>query len=110
MVLPQDQSPEDVEPPLVLQQGDPVVQVHSRFNQFLLPYQREGVRWLFEAVRGNRGAILGDDMGLGKTVQMLALLSAVLFKHGTAKADKRRKSDQSPGPVLVLDMTDMECG
>ncbi|ETV85653.1 hypothetical protein, variant 2 [Aphanomyces astaci] len=99
---PEDQSPEDVETPLVLQQGDRVVQVHGRFNQFLLPYQREGVRWLFEAVRGNRGAILGDDMGLGKTVQILALLSAVLFKHGTAKADKRHKSDESPGPVLVV--------
>ncbi|KAF0720057.1 Aste57867_589 [Aphanomyces stellatus] len=93
--------------PLVLADAsdDVHVQVHSRFNQFLLDYQRDGVRFLYDAVAGNRGAILGDDMGLGKTVQMLALLSAVLHKTGCAATDKPRRrgdTDASSTHKLVL--------
>ncbi|EQC27338.1 hypothetical protein SDRG_14862 [Saprolegnia diclina VS20] len=60
------------------------VQVPSRLNRFLQPYQREGVAWMFQAVVENRGAILGDEMGLGKTIQVIGLLSALLFKDGTS--------------------------
>jgi len=44
----------------------------------LLPYQREGVRWLMALHARAPGGILGDDMGLGKTCQTVAFLGALL--------------------------------
>ncbi|OQR94152.1 DNA repair and recombination protein RAD26 [Achlya hypogyna] len=90
------------------------IQVPGRLNRFLQPYQREGVAWMFQAIVDNRGAILGDEMGLGKTVQVIALLSALLFKTGTAedKAAFRRLAPQrdalvfdvngTPPPILIV--------
>lgn len=43
----------------------------------LRPYQKEGVRWMWERLLEGRGALLGDDMGLGKTLQTLALYRAL---------------------------------
>ncbi|KDO33556.1 hypothetical protein SPRG_01594 [Saprolegnia parasitica CBS 223.65] len=78
-----------IDEPLVLLDGpndmfSRRVQVPGRLNRFLQPYQRDGVSWMFQAVVENRGAILGDEMGLGKTIQVIGLLSALLFKEGTA--------------------------
>ena len=42
--------------------------------QLLRPYQREGVRFLWEGTARGLGLCLADDMGLGKTLQLLALL------------------------------------
>ena len=36
----------------------------------LFPYQKTGVRWLWELHRKGCGGIIGDEMGLGKTVQV----------------------------------------
>eukprot|EP01117_Protostelium_nocturnum_P010209 TRINITY_DN3656_c0_g1_i2.p1 TRINITY_DN3656_c0_g1~~TRINITY_DN3656_c0_g1_i2.p1 ORF type:complete len:768 (+),score=279.00 TRINITY_DN3656_c0_g1_i2:208-2511(+) len=43
---------------------------------YLLPYQREGVAWLWELHQKseNSGGILGDDMGLGKTLQIITFI------------------------------------
>ncbi len=37
----------------------PPIAVHAHINRLLQPYQRHGVRWMFDAVAANRGAILG---------------------------------------------------
>ena len=55
-------------------------QLTSRKGDVLMPFQRQGVAWLF--ARGGRG-ILGDEMGLGKTIQALAYLQLL---HGTNAA------------------------
>ena len=49
----------------------------------LLPYQRDGVRWLLDresvAAPYGRCAILGDDMGLGKTFQCISYIKSSPF-------------------------------
>jgi SNF2 family DNA or RNA helicase len=50
------------------------------FPQELYPYQRAGVKWLFES----DCALLADDMGLGKTVQAITAFHA-LVRRGKAK-------------------------
>ncbi|MGQ9588588.1 MAG: DEAD/DEAH box helicase [Thermoplasmata archaeon] len=40
----------------------------------LYPFQRAGVKWLFE----NESALLADDMGLGKTVQAITAFRALI--------------------------------
>ncbi|CAK4590536.1 unnamed protein product [Aphanomyces euteiches] len=88
-------------PLVLLDTPEQTVQVHSRLNDYLLSYQREGVQFLFQAVNKCRGAILGDDMGLGKTVQLLSLLSAVLHKDGTLR-DKQRRENAPSCPILIV--------
>lgn len=39
-------------------------------NQYLYPYQRDGIVFLWNHFRDNHGCILADDMGLGKTIQV----------------------------------------
>lgn len=51
--------------PLVLDgtsSGDRVVQVPASINSRLLAHQRDGVKFLYNLYRENRGGILGDDM------------------------------------------------
>ena len=63
-------------------------QVHPSLVRVMHPHQRDGVRWLWDAVRGRHrkgccGGILGDDVGLGKTLQTIALL-LTLVEHSQA--------------------------
>lgn len=44
------------------------------FPAELYPFQRAGVKWLFE----NESALLADDMGLGKTVQAITAFRALI--------------------------------
>jgi SNF2 family DNA or RNA helicase len=101
--------------PLVLYESSTrTVSVPAAINRRLRPYQREGVRFLFEKCfavaegassqtsRNERGAILGDDMGLGKTVQAVALMAAMLGKKCDGDEDKtasarKRYGDSDPG-------------
>lgn len=39
-------------------------------NQYLYPYQRDGIVFLWKHFKENRGCVLADDMGLGKTIQV----------------------------------------
>jgi DNA repair and recombination RAD54-like protein len=55
------------------------VVVDPILGEQLRPHQREGVRFMFDCVTGNRvggyeGCILADDMGLGKTLQVVTLV------------------------------------
>lgn len=43
------------------------------FSGSLLPYQKDGLRWLQLIASQGLGGILADEMGLGKTVQIIAL-------------------------------------
>lgn len=49
---------------------------HELYNK-LYPYQRDGVKWLWNLYNKKKGGILGDDMGLGKTIQIIAFLSGM---------------------------------
>ncbi|VDN58976.1 unnamed protein product [Dracunculus medinensis] len=49
----------------------------------LRPHQREGVKFLYDCVTGNRieqayGSIMADEMGLGKTLQCITLIWTLL--------------------------------
>lgn len=68
----------------------------ERIAACLRPYQREGVRWIYERlfVEG-RGCLLTDEMGLGKTVQVACALVAGLYC-------RPRNGSDGLGPVLVL--------
>lgn len=50
------------------------VQVSSRLNAKLRPYQQEGINWLCFLEKSGFAGILADEMGLGKTLQTLAWL------------------------------------
>lgn len=67
---------------------------------YLRPYQRDGVRWLYERLFvENRGCLLTDEMGLGKTVQVACCLAAGMY--GKPMSPDQRGSSLV-GPVLVL--------
>ena len=52
------------------------------FPAELFPFQRAGVKWLFE----NSSALLADDMGLGKTVQAITAFRALLRRSQALQA------------------------
>ena len=45
----------------------------------LFPYQRTGVKWMWELHCQEAGGIVGDEMGLGKTVQIVAFLAGTSY-------------------------------
>ncbi|KAK9459347.1 P-loop containing nucleoside triphosphate hydrolase protein [Lipomyces oligophaga] len=47
----------------------------------LLPYQMEGLNWLFYKWVTLHPCILADDMGLGKTIQIIAFVSVLVCEH-----------------------------
>lgn len=82
---------------LVLSGGDhggPTVILDRTIAPRLLPYQREGVSWMWSLRARGAGGILADEMGLGKTVQAAAYLLAC------AQAGELRPNRD--GPALVL--------
>ncbi|XP_037071357.1 DNA excision repair protein ERCC-6-like 2 [Pollicipes pollicipes] len=100
---------------LVLEVKDNLnVQVPGSINNYLRPYQREGVKFLYRQYSQNAGAILADDMGLGKTIQSIAFISAILGKSDAADRRETPSFLQSldsatavappcrPSPVLVI--------
>ena len=46
-------------------------------NSRIFPYQRTGLRWMWELRRQGAGGVVGDDMGLGKTVQVASYLGCL---------------------------------
>lgn len=49
----------------------------------LMPYQKEGLKWLLSLWENGLSGILADEMGLGKTIQIIALI-AQLRASGTS--------------------------
>ena len=68
----------------------PLPRTPAGFVGELMPYQREGLRWLNALAGAELGGVLADDMGLGKTIEVLAHL-VHLKDHG-----------KLPYPVLVV--------
>ncbi|KAG9001163.1 hypothetical protein FRB93_012245 [Tulasnella sp. JGI-2019a] len=60
-------------------QDFPVIE-RAAFRQggTLLPFQLEGVTWLYRGWHNKQTGILGDEMGLGKTVQMITFLGMLV--------------------------------
>jgi SNF2 family DNA or RNA helicase len=76
----------------------------SAIAQFLRPYQREGVAFIYSHYQRGQGCILADDMGLGKTVQAIAFFWVVLNKTGS-RDDLHAlavRCPDSPKVLLVL--------
>ncbi len=90
--------------PLVLPYGNFVTEpaeVPASINQYLMKFQQEGIKFLYQNYSNKKGAILADDMGLGKTVMVMGLLAAILKKKGT-KEDKCVKVSQKPKNTLIV--------
>jgi len=75
-------------PPSSIPSGKRLVDVvvDPFISQHLRQHQREGVKFLYEAVmglkaQGCQGAILADEMGLGKTLQTIALLWTLMKQN-----------------------------
>uniref|UniRef100_A0A224X7V6 DNA repair and recombination protein RAD54-like n=1 Tax=Panstrongylus lignarius TaxID=156445 RepID=A0A224X7V6_9HEMI len=80
-----DQLHLDKEKQLVHIVVDPVL------GDILRPHQREGVKFMYECVTGQRiegayGCIMADEMGLGKTLQCITLMWTLLRQSPEAKA------------------------
>ncbi|KAE8542179.1 hypothetical protein D1P53_001664 [Cryptococcus gattii VGV] len=88
--------------PFVLDQETKDIKIPASINRFLREYQRAGAKFLYDAYKQGRGAVLGDDMGLGKTVQVISFLSTIMRKTGTYVDHQRRKRTIREG---VVDMS-----
>lgn len=53
------------------------LEIPAWVNDRLFPYQRTGVRWMWELHSQGAGGVVGDEMGLGKTVQVSSFLGAM---------------------------------
>ena len=53
------------------------LEIPAWVNDRLFPYQRTGVRWMWELHTQGAGGVVGDEMGLGKTVQVSSFLGAM---------------------------------
>ena len=49
----------------------------AQIYENLFEHQKQGIKWLYELYRSQKGGVLGDDMGLGKTVQICAYLQGL---------------------------------
>ncbi|KAL7495615.1 hypothetical protein ACHAWT_005016 [Skeletonema menzelii] len=53
------------------------LEIPAWVNNRLFPYQRIGLRWMWELHCQGAGGCVGDEMGLGKTVQVCSFLGAM---------------------------------
>uniref|UniRef100_A0A0K0DGZ7 DNA repair and recombination protein RAD54-like n=1 Tax=Angiostrongylus cantonensis TaxID=6313 RepID=A0A0K0DGZ7_ANGCA len=65
--------------------ADPLVSRHLR------THQKEGVRFIFSALKDGHGVILADEMGLGKSIQAIVATMALLKQQSVIAV--RRASD-----------------
>ena len=54
-------------------------------NNLLRPYQKDGVKWLYNLYKCGLGGILADEMGLGKSLQTIIFIRRVLEEDNAAK-------------------------
>jgi SNF2 family DNA or RNA helicase len=65
----------EVPPGAVTYEGG--LEIPAWVNNRLFPYQRLGVRWMWELHCQGAGGVVGDEMGLGKTVQVSSFVGAM---------------------------------
>ncbi len=63
----------------------------------LYPFQKTGLKWLWELHSQKCGGILGDEMGLGKTVQIISYLASLSYTKLISSS-----SGVEIGPVLIV--------
>ncbi|MDR1859345.1 MAG: DEAD/DEAH box helicase [Bacteroidales bacterium] len=68
------------------------VELPSRLNATLRPYQQFGFNWLYHLYRNRFGGCLADDMGLGKTLQTLTFLLKMKEEQASVVDGVRRPS------------------
>ena len=68
--------------PLVLSHGEkgPLVQVPASLNRYLAPFQKEGIRFMYDCLARKSGVILGDEM-VRYLLCFQCNLSLVLIAH-----------------------------
>ena len=54
-------------------------------DKLLRPYQKDGVKWLYNLYKCGLGGILADEMGLGKSLQTIIFIKRVLEEDNNAK-------------------------
>ena len=54
-------------------------------DKLLRPYQKDGVKWLYNLYKCGLGGILADEMGLGKSLQTIIFIKRVLEEDSNAK-------------------------
>ncbi|KAH9520103.1 DNA excision repair protein ERCC-6 [Bulinus truncatus] len=79
-------------------QFDGSFQVPKKLWKKLFPYQKTGVRWLWELHCQQAGGIIGDEMGLGKTIQTIAFLAALK----TSKVKNVNFPYKGLGPTIIV--------
>lgn len=89
--------------PLMLSE-EPLVKVPASINKKLKDYQRDGVKFLYNLYKENKGGILADDMGLGKTIQAIAFICAVLNRGCKEQPNFffQPKPPPNKHPVLIV--------
>jgi len=70
-----EQDSNEVPPGCAMYSGG--LEIPAWINNRLFPYQRTGLRWMWELHTQDAGGIVADDMGTGKTVQLAAFLGAM---------------------------------
>mmetsp|Transcript_12003 Transcript_12003/g.26179 ORF Transcript_12003/g.26179 Transcript_12003/m.26179 type:complete len:1309 (-) Transcript_12003:106-4032(-) len=65
----------EIPPGAVVYEGG--LEIPAWINDRIFPYQRTGVRWMWELHCQGAGGVVGDEMGLGKTVQVSSFLGAM---------------------------------
>ena len=54
-------------------------------DELLRPYQKDGVKWLYNLYKCGLGGILADEMGLGKSLQTIIFIKKVLEEDSKSK-------------------------
>ncbi|XP_065657534.1 DNA repair and recombination protein RAD54-like isoform X2 [Hydra vulgaris] len=81
------------------------VVVDPQLTSVLRPHQREGVKFLYDCVVGNRikdnfGCIMADEMGLGKTLQCITVLWTLLRQSPSGKPEINKAIIVAPASLV----------
>lgn len=81
------------------------VVVDPTLSKILRPHQREGVKFLYECVVGNKiennfGCIMADEMGLGKTLQCITLLWTILRQSSSGNPEISKAIIVTPASLV----------
>ncbi|KAJ1361420.1 hypothetical protein KIN20_020666 [Parelaphostrongylus tenuis] len=85
------------EPPFIINEdqvtnfGEQAVVADPLVGRHLRSHQKEGVRFIFSALREGHGFILADEMGLGKSIQAIVATMALLKQQSNSTQSVLRK-------------------
>jgi SNF2 family DNA or RNA helicase len=79
------------------------VWIAREIKRFLKPHQVDGVRFLADNVRAERGCILADYMGLGKTLQVITAIHSFMVDQIEARESASTTGDEQMSTEAVYD-------